>query len=264
MIWRQSAERKVDAPILEDVSAGALPPVAPEEPVYAVGDLHGRVDLLTEMLERLDADMLSRGRDEAQVVFLGDYVDRGDHAAEVLEWMHWLSWEYAGRVVCLKGNHEAMMLDFLVDPEGRGPRWLRNGGLQTLASYGIGGLTERAPAGELLMAAERLRAALPEGLEDWLRGLPLTWGSGNLVCLHAAADPAQPIEAQDPATLLWGHRDFLSGVRSDGVWIAHGHTVVDEPEAVAGRIAVDTGACFTGRLTAAAVYPGEDVRFLST
>jgi len=208
--------------------------------------------------------MLEQGRDNATVVFLGDYIDRGEQSCSVLDWLRWLDWHHGEDVICLRGNHEEMLIDFLSDPLGRGKRWLRNGGLQTLASYGVGGVTERSEGAGLIHAANELRMALPDGMEEWISELPLLWQSGDLVCVHAALDPLRSLEDQSATTLIWGHASFLSRARADGLHVAHGHTVVEAPEVANSRIAVDTGAYFTGILTAAAVYPGHPVRFLQS
>ena len=237
--------------------------LAPEQPVYAIGDIHGSSHLLAQLLEVIDQDFQSAGYQNPHLVFVGDYVDRGEESAAVLQQLTTLRGSLPNNVTCLMGNHEKMMLDFLDDPEERGPRWLRNGGLQTLASFGIGALTETAPPLQLQHARSALRQALPDGLEDWLRGLPLYWQSGNVVVTHAGADPTHPIQEQERNTLLWGTRDFTKTPRPDGLWIVHGHIVVDTAHAEAGRIAVDTGAYFSGRLTAAAIAP-DQLRFLDT
>ncbi len=237
-------------------------PIAPDTLFYAVGDIHGRVDLLEPLLEKIDADQAVHGAGTPPpLVFLGDYVDRGDHSAQVLEKLFALARDFPDQVVCLMGNHERMMLEFLDDPAGRGTRWLRNGGLQTLASYRIGGLGERAGGEELMEACEALEQALPKGMEAWMRALPLRWQSGNICCVHAAMDPHLAPEDQARRTLLWGHPDFFTQAREDGVWAVHGHTIVANPERAGGRIAIDTGAYYSGRLTAAAISAGE-CRFL--
>lgn len=228
-------------------------PLAPDAPFYAVGDIHGRADLLAGLMERLDADHAARGAAAEAVVFLGDYIDRGDNSAEVLARLRQAA---PLPVICLAGNHEQMLLDFLDRPEERGQRWLANGGLQTLASFRIGGLSEGAGGAALTAAADQLRAALGADTEAWLRGLPRTWQSGNVVCVHAALDPAAPVEAQDDRTLIWGHRDFLTTPRGDATWVVHGHTITDRAGPVAGRIPLDTGAWYTGRLTLGFVGPG--------
>lgn len=238
-----------------------MPPLAPERPVYAVGDIHGRADLIDPLLARIDADVAARGHDAAQLVFLGDYVDRGAQSAQVLAQLHELAHRAPDSVTCLMGNHEKMLLDFLDDPAGRGMRWLVNGGIPTLESYGITGLAPDAPVEDLTDASDALAAAMPEGMGDWIRALPRRYRTGNLVCVHAALNPARPPEDQDERALLWGHRDFTRVPRADGIWVVHGHTIVREPMIEAGRISIDTGAYQSGRLTAAAM-DAEGCRFL--
>ncbi|MBZ8117576.1 serine/threonine protein phosphatase [Roseovarius sp. LXJ103] len=251
----------MDRPALDGARSVSFASLAPSQRVYAIGDVHGCADLLERLLESIDADLRAFGSDEPQLIFLGDYVDRGEASDRVLARLFALSRERPEAVRCLMGNHERMMLEFLDDPAGRGARWLGNGGLQTLASFGIGGLGARPALEDMTQASEALAAAMPEGMEAWLRALPLMWRSGNLVCVHAALDPAEPPEAQKAGTLLWGHPKFLSEPRRDGLWVVHGHTIVEEPEARSGRIAIDTGAYHSGRLTAVAISAGQ-CRFL--
>ena len=234
------------------MAAGAFPDPAPDKPFAVIGDLHGRADLLHALLDKITSE---------QLVFVGDYIDRGDDSAGVLETLYELQSSTGGRIVCLRGNHEDMALKFLDAPRTAGARWLRNGGLQTLASYGIGQITELADEGELAAIRDALERAMGEKLIGWLRSLPLQWKSGNVAVVHAAADPDLPMDAQENRTLLWGHRSFRQRRRNDGIWVAHGHTIVDEASAEDGRIAVDTGAYATGRLTAAQIFPGR-IEFL--
>jgi serine/threonine protein phosphatase 1 len=235
-------------------SAPAAPafdaPLAPDAPLHAIGDIHGRADLLDRLLEKLEADGTER------MVFLGDYVDRGEQSRDVLTSLARLCDARPDDVTCLLGNHEQMMLDFLDKPEDGAGRWLRNGGLQTLASFGIGNITEAPTPEQAEVAADALRQSLGAELDAWLRALPRQAASGNVHFVHAAADPALPMSAQDPRHLIWGHPAFFATPRTDGNWIVHGHTVVDQAGAESGRIAVDTGAWFTGRLTAARIAPG--------
>lgn len=236
---------------------------SPMAPVYAVGDLHGCSEQLGRMLDAIETDMKARGREDAKIVFLGDYVDRGEDSRGVLQSLYQASHNTCDGFICLMGNHEKMLLDFLDHPEERGPRFLRHGGLQTLASYGVGGVTERARAEQLARAAEGLRAEMPHGMEDWLRGLPLWWRSGDVVCVHAAMDPSIPPEVQQAKDMLWGNPFFYRFARPDGLWIAHGHDVVEQGSVVDHRVACDTGAYHSGRLSAAAIYPNNAVRFLT-
>ena len=234
-------------------------PIAPEQPFVAIGDVHGRADLLLEI------DRLIEARHSGwPVVFLGDYVDRGDQSREVVELLMSVSPDDTPSVTCLMGNHERMMLDFLDAPTETGPRWLRNGGLQTLASFGVapprGGTGD---AGALVDLRDRLAGAMDPAMIDWLRARPLSWQNGNVWAVHAGADPSLPMTGQPDEVLIWGHPAFRRTPRTDGQWVIHGHTIVDAPDARAGRIALDTGAYATGRLSAAAIS-ADGVEFIQT
>lgn len=221
----------------------------PDRPVCIVGDVHGMGDHLRRLL-----DLIARqpGAEAARIILAGDLIDRGPDSAAVLSEVRARCDAVPDRVICLMGNHERMMLDFLADPAGAGARWLSNGGAETLASFGVQGRVHAAtPADRFAALAQRLAGAMPAGLVDWVAGRPLWWREGALAVAHAGADPTRPVEDQDPQALLWGHGAFRRAPRADGIWIAHGHTIVAAPEARAGRIAVDTGAFATGRLSAA-------------
>ncbi|WP_322867760.1 metallophosphoesterase family protein [Aquicoccus sp. G2-2] len=228
-------------------------PIAPDAPFVVVGDIHGCADLLNRLIERLEAE-----DGDKTWVFLGDFVDRGPATAQVLARLRALEAARPGRVICLKGNHERMMQDFIDDPLGRGARWLAFGGLETLKSFGIAtGNGKTHPTGDAaLELAEALERVIPEGLETWVRELPLSWRSGNMACVHAAMDPMVAFEKQREQDLLWGHGAFMREPREDGLWVAHGHTVVKTAEMAGGRIAVDTGAYQTGRLSGARISSG--------
>ena len=237
----------------------ASTPIAPEQPFVAIGDVHGRADLLVEIDRLIDTQCPGW-----PVVFLGDYVDRGDESREVLELLMSVSPDDTPSVTCLMGNHERMMLDFLDDPAETGPRWIRNGGLQALASFGIApprGGTGDAEA--LVELRDRLVEAMGTAMIDWLRARPLFWQSGNVWAVHAGADPGLPMTGQPDEVLIWGHPEFRQTPRTDGQWVIHGHTIVDAPYARAGRIALDTGAYATGRLSAAAIS-ADGVEFIQT
>lgn len=217
-----------------------LAPITPDAPFCAIGDIHGRLDLLEHALARA----------EAPVVCVGDYVDRGPDSAGVLRLL-----QSREDVTCLMGNHEEMMLDFLAGPEVAGPRWLRFGGRETLASYGV-----LEPETDLLGARDALRTALGEAGETWLAALPSLWQSGNVAVTHAGADPRAEMSAQSERHLRWGHPKFGKTPRRDNKWVVRGHVVRDEALMQDGTIQIDTGAWHSGRLTLAHIS-AEGVRF---
>lgn len=225
-------------------------PLAPAQTLAVVGDIHGCARLLDTLLEQLDAHAPER------LVFVGDYVDRGEESAAVLRRLHALAEDLGERAVFLKGNHEAMMLHFLDAPEDNAARWLRYGGLQTLASFGIGGLGAAPSEAQAIKVRDALARAIGPEILHWLRTMPTTFETGNVAVVHAGADPAMPIPEQAEKTLIWGHPQFRKTPRSDGVWVVHGHTIVDDVAQIAGRIGVDTGAYATGRLSAALIGDG--------
>ncbi len=190
---------------------------------------------------------------DTPAVILGDLIDRGPASDRVLD----LAMTAPGNVTCLMGNHERMLLDFLDAPEAA-PRWLAHGGLATLASYGIDGGIDRGTVHDRAALAAALRDAWKPGVEPWLRSRPLLWRSGTLVAAHAGLDRRRSVARQTEAALLWGKG--VAGARDDGLWVAHGHDVVETAGMAHGRIALDTGAWRTGRLTGARIGAGT-VRF---
>jgi serine/threonine protein phosphatase 1 len=247
--WKRARPEPFSAPI----NSGGL--------IYAIGDVHGRYDLLARLVERIFDDAAARG-EAPKIVFLGDYIDRGEQSRETVAFLADLARDAASDTVFLMGNHEQMLLGFLQDP-ATGSRWLRYGGLQTLMSYGVGSAATFEPGAE---AMRRVQGTLLDALGPhlaFIEGLSLLHRAGNLLFTHAGADPALPPEEQEIETLLWGCKGFLTRERDDGVWVVHGHFVVDQPTAERGRIALDTGAYFSGRLSAARLADGEAV-FLST
>ena len=221
-------------------------PLQPEGNVIAIGDIHGRFDLLSKF---------AAASASTQVICLGDMVDRGEQSADVLRTLSDLP-----DVISLMGNHEDMMLQFIDNPVEKGERWLRHGGLQTLASFGVSGVSQTSTGPDLERARDKLFNAMGEDLLNWVANLPKFWTSGNVAFVHAGADPIVSIEDQENRTLLWGHKDFGRVPRADGMWIVHGHTIVDTPVMKRGVISIDTGAYATGNLTAATIMNG-DVSF---
>lgn len=237
----------------------ALVAPAPDTPFVAIGDVHGRADLLRELDRIIEAH-----HPGWPVVTLGDYIDRGARSREVLELLMSASTGSDAPAICLMGNHERMLLDFLDDPAPNAAQWLNNGGLQCLTSFSVA-LPPHGAADPATLKAlrDRLATAMGEDMIAWLRARPLSWRSGNVWAVHAGADPATAMSRQPPEVLLWGHPAFRHRPRRDGQWVVHGHRIVDAPGMCDGRIALDTGAYATGQLSAAAIA-AEAITFWQT
>lgn len=242
----------------------ADPPPAPLAPVYAIGDVHGCAERLEQLLDMIAEDKARCDLSDARIVFAGDYVDRGPDSRAVLARVMAMTASGAQDVHCLMGNHEDMLLRFIDNPVEQGRRFLRHGGAETLASFGIAGAIEAVEDAMLVDFAGRFRASLDPGCEAWLRGLPLIWNSGTVFVAHAGLDPRRPPDDQQDHDLLWGAPGFLEVPRRDGIWVAHGHWIVDAPAVSATRISLDTGAWRTGCLTAARILPDGSVAFMTT
>lgn len=223
---------------------------------YAVGDVHGRRDLLELAFEAIAAHAGARPH---RVVMLGDYVDRGPDSAGVIERL--MRRARAGDLVCLKGNHEDMMLRAVAGEDGALRSWLWNGGQETLKSYGA-------------RTDDDLRRAIPAAHLRWFAALPLTAADPYRVFVHAGLEPEVPLDAQDEARLLWIRGPFLAAsAEAFAAHIVHGHTPqwegkpdAGEPELLGHRTNLDTGAWATGVLTAGlfdARTPGGPVEVLS-
>ena len=242
--------------------AGPEPPTAAAgEVVYAIGDVHGRADLLDALLSRI-ADEEGPGGGY-RLVLLGDYIDRGPDSRRVVERLSELLRGPGPRVAALKGNHEAMLLGFLEDP-ARGPAWAAAGAYETLRSYDVAPAAPPAGAQAWADASRRLAEALPPEHLALLQALPLTARSGDYLFVHAGVRPGRALEAQVEEDLLWIRKPFLNGPPSDAYVVVHGHTpTAGEPDLAPGRIGLDTGAYATGRLTALRLE-GASQRFLQT
>ena len=225
------------------------PRVAEHQRIYAVGDIHGRHDLLVKLLAQIEHDASARtdGR-EVKLVFLGDYIDRGDESAKVLALLLALSRDRSQDVSFLEGNHEAAMIEFLADPV-RGRAWLDHGGRQTLASYGIRPPDAAAKEAQFLQVRDTFKEALGGHLE-FLGRLQLMETSGAVLFVHAGLNPAVQDPSTDREALLWGHPACMTANPLPGRRIVHGHFEMPAPMSLPGRICIDTGAYHSGQLTA--------------
>jgi serine/threonine protein phosphatase 1 len=225
--------------------------------LYAIGDIHGCDDKLALLHQRIAADLAARPVPDHRIIHIGDYGDRGPNSAGVVERLLKMSGD--PRVVCLRGNHDQMWLDFIADPDVTGQMFLRFGGKETLRSYGIG---NRAKNYHQL--AEMFAAALPETHRAFLRGLNSSVRFGDYFFAHAGVRPGVPLDQQSPQDLSWIRDEFLADTRDLGAVVVHGHTVTASmaPEIYPNRIAIDTGAVFGGPLTCA-VLEGREVRFIA-
>jgi len=226
--------------------------------IYAVGDIHGRLDLMIELETVIRADLRARPTAEPLICHLGDYVDRGPASAGVIE--HLIAASQDGlRRVFLKGNHEDRMLAFMDEPSANGPGWMKFGGREALASYGLS--EAEIDSQDWCALRDRLVAAVPPDHLDFLQKLKLALRWGDYLFVHAGLDPARDLEDQDPHDLMWIRQPFLSSDRDWGWRIVHGHAIVPEPAFRMNRIGLDTGAYMSGVLTSVAIEGGE-VRIL--
>jgi serine/threonine protein phosphatase 1 len=213
--------------------------------VYAVGDIHGRADLLQTVFARIDLDMLERRVARPIEIYLGDYIDRGPQSREVLDQL--VTRGENREIVCLKGNHEVFPVEFVENAQSL-HEWAQIGGMDTLLSYGL-----RPPVNpgdeELRTLAAEFRAVMPRAHRAFLDQLVPHLTCGDFYFVHAGVRPGVALRDQDEQDLLWIRDEFLQSEDDHGKVIVHGHTPVLEPEFWPNRINIDTGAYATGRLT---------------
>ncbi len=229
--------------------------------VYAVGDVHGRLDLLTPLLHDIFEDALSsRPAEPPLLVMLGDYVDRGPESKGVVDLLLQMQGDARFETRTLKGNHEEALLRFL-DDAAFGPTWLDNGGGATLASYGVQPPATRTDTEAWRAARDAFAEAMPTKHAAFYARLELMVEAGDYAFVHAGVRPGVGLADQSERDLLWIRQEFLQATQSFGKVIVHGHTPTEEAQLLPNRLGVDTGAYATGVLTAVRLE-GEDQRLI--
>lgn len=254
---------KKNEPVTKEIHIPGPPAlVPPGRRVYAIGDIHGRADLLNRLVDTIREDV-ARGGFEGRpiLIFLGDYIDRGFQSKDVIDVL--LGEKMSPfETYFLNGNHEAAMLQFLSDPS-IGPRWSEFGGVETLVSYGVRPPRMRTSTDEWALASQQLNDVLPPEHLRFLTNLDISVRVGDYVFVHAGLRPGVPLDQQTEYDMLWIRDEFLSDNRALGAVVVHGHTPASKPHKDSRRVGIDTGAYLSGKLTAAR-FEHDAVDFIST
>ncbi len=232
--------------------------------IYAIGDIHGRIDLLRDMQAMILDDAKSVAAPRKIMVYLGDYIDRGPASIDVLD--HLIANEKPNQglgfeSVFLKGNHEDYFLRFMASGE-LGMAWMNNGGGALLNNFGLE-LSAYASDEEFIETAGLLKRMLSPDHRRFLIGLQTYFEFGDYFFVHAGIRPGISLYEQDIQDMLWIRDDFMNSKADFGKIIVHGHTIVDEPQIMPNRVSIDTGAYLSNRLTCAVFEKGQ-VRVLQT
>ncbi len=215
------------------------------ERYYAIGDIHGRLDLFESLIEAVEADDRERGAAKTTVVLLGDLIDRGPDSAGVIERAR--AWGKERLVRYIAGNHEEMFLESFDDREML-RHFVKHGGRETILSYGI----KRKRYNELSMKdlQDELHALVPTADRSFLEAFEDMVVAGDYVFVHAGINPLHSLEEQRPSDLRWIRERFLKHTEPFSHVVVHGHTIFETIERTDHRIGIDTGAFRSGRLTA--------------
>jgi len=239
----------------------STPPSTGKRLAYAVGDIHGRLDLLSPLLREIALDaQASHPKRRPLLIFLGDYVDRGPDSRGVVDAILKIEAAGAFEVAPLKGNHEDALLQFLADPQ-IAASWMEHGGAATLASYGVQPAAVRSDADSWSKVRDAFEAALPADHRAFYERLELMHVVGDYAFVHAGVRPGVSLEDQAEHDLLWIRKEFLGNAGPFDKVIVHGHTPSEEPQFVGNRLGLDTGAYATGVLSAVRLQ-GETQRLL--
>ena len=213
---------------------------------YAIGDVHGRLDLLELLLYKIARDRRESGPARDYLIMLGDLIDRGPDSRGVIEVLMALPDDM--RIVFLMGNHEEMMLRVLGDEPDAVHQWLSYGGYELAQSYGVevGKLAAMPSA----TAAAMIRAKIPESHLAFIEGFADSFTFGDYLFVHAGVRPGRKLADQDTHDLRWIRDEFINDESNHGLMVVHGHTISAEPQELRNRIGIDTGAYQSGILTA--------------
>jgi serine/threonine protein phosphatase 1 len=233
---------------------------SPGARAYAIGDIHGRLDLLDGLLARIEADIAERRSKRNFIIFLGDLIDRGPESAGVVERLRTFRPSWA-KPIFLAGNHEEVLLSMLAGEKGILPSWLKFGGVECARSYGIDPTALKRLDEEA--ALQLLQAKVPRAHREFLEGFADTFRFGDYLFVHAGIRPGIAIEDQARFDLRWIREPFLTDAKDHGFVVVHGHTIVGRVEERPNRIAIDTGAYHSGVLTAL-VVEDDKRRYLAT
>ncbi len=241
-------------------SATPSPHGAEGHRAYAVGDVHGRLDLLDQMLAKIEADIAARRQSRNLVIFLGDLIDRGPQSAQVVERLR--TWQpQDATAIFLCGNHEEVLLRVLAGEPAILADWLRFGGAECLTSYGLSPADIKQQSEPEALAA--IQAAIPAEHRAFVATFADTFRFGDYLFVHAGIRPGVGIAAQARQDLRWIREAFLDDPTDHGFVVVHGHTISPAVEERVNRVGIDTGAYRTGRLTAIAIE-GSERWFLDT
>ncbi len=241
----------------------AAPSVGVDGRVYAIGDIHGRLDLLVDLLDQIGRDDWRRKhREDTCLVLLGDYVDRGPQSRDVIDFILKLREQWPN-MTCLMGNHEQVFLMAINGDEQAVRFFIRDGvgGRETLISYGI--TAEQIDALEPAALWDLIDKAVPQAHKDFLASLNSQAIIGDYAFVHAGIQPGVPMAEQEETDLYWIRDAFLECEDPHPYMIIHGHSIRENVEMRRNRIGIDTGAFATGRLTAIGLE-GTECWFLNT
>jgi serine/threonine protein phosphatase 1 len=220
--------------------------------IYAIGDIHGRLDLLDKLLELVKCDLALHPAVRPVYLFLGDYIDRGPASRATIDRL--IAHGDANEVIFLRGNHEQIALKCLSD-RALFDKWLRLGGWETLLSYGVS-CRNSSHVEQIVELQTSFHGALPQTHFRFFRNLQNSFTCGDYFFAHAGVRPGIALASQTEADLLWIRHEFLASRSNFGKIIVHGHTPASEIEVASNRINIDTGAFATGRLTCLVIEDG--------